>query len=130
RSITQAVEGLGPQPKAGDSSRRSWLCRSASAPSQQPCEPVQDRCSGPCSRVLLTCLRVLGLTPPGYELSLLRSLKNCPARPGPRRARYAQRAEPGETKELGLTIRKALSLRRERFPRPGVDGRLALGLQD
>ena len=46
----QADEGLGPQPKAGDSSRRSWLCRSASAPSQQACEPVQDRCSGPCSR--------------------------------------------------------------------------------
>ena len=50
RSKTQADEGLGPQPKAGDSSRRSWLCRSASAPSQQACEPVQDRCSGPCSR--------------------------------------------------------------------------------
>ena len=50
RSKTQAEEGLGPQPKAGDSSRRSWLCRSASAPSQQACEPVQDRCSGPCSR--------------------------------------------------------------------------------
>src|SRR5271166_363394 len=33
-----------------DSIRRSWLCRSASAPSQQACEPVQDRCSGPCSR--------------------------------------------------------------------------------
>ena len=28
-------------------------------------------------RLLLTCLRVLGLTPPGYELSLLRSLRNC-----------------------------------------------------
>src|SRR5271155_911246 len=41
----QADEGLGPQPKAGDSSRRSWLCRSASAPSKQACEPVQDRCS-------------------------------------------------------------------------------------
>src|SRR5208282_1515101 len=26
------------------------ICRSASAPSQQACEPVQDRCSGPCSR--------------------------------------------------------------------------------
>ena len=50
RSKTQADEGLGPQPKAGDSSRRSWLCRSASAPSQHACEPVQDRCSGPCSR--------------------------------------------------------------------------------
>ena len=50
RSKTQAEEGLGPQPKAGDTSRRSWLCRSASAPSQQACEPVQDRCSGPCSR--------------------------------------------------------------------------------
>ena len=50
RLKTQADEGLGPQPKAGDSSRRSWLCRSASAPSQQACEPVQDRCSGPCSR--------------------------------------------------------------------------------
>src|SRR5271157_4538749 len=50
RLKTQADEGLGPQPKAGDSSRRSWLCRSASAPSQQACEPVQDRCLGPCSR--------------------------------------------------------------------------------
>src|SRR5208337_3906295 len=50
RSKTQADEGLGPQPKAGDASRRSWLCRSASAPSQQACEPVEDRCSGPCSR--------------------------------------------------------------------------------
>src|SRR5208282_464715 len=50
RLKTQADEGLGPQPKAGDSSRRSWLCRSASAPSQQACEPVLDRCSGPCSR--------------------------------------------------------------------------------
>src|SRR5271165_3650039 len=38
------------QPKAGDASRRSWLCRSASAPRQQAREPVQDRCSGPCSR--------------------------------------------------------------------------------
>ena len=44
RSKTQAEEGL------AHSSRRSWLCRSASAPSQQACEPVQDRCSGPCSR--------------------------------------------------------------------------------
>src|SRR5271157_3385417 len=43
RSKTQARGGT-------DSSRRSWLCRSASAPSQQACEPVQDRCSGPCSR--------------------------------------------------------------------------------
>src|SRR5271166_5337718 len=43
RLKTQAHEGLGPQPKAGDSSRRSWLCRAASAPSQQACEPVQDR---------------------------------------------------------------------------------------
>ena len=43
RSKTQAEEGT-------DSSRRSWLCRSASAPSQQASEPVQDRCSGPCSR--------------------------------------------------------------------------------
>ena len=43
RSKTQAEGGT-------DSSRRSWLCRSASAPSQQACEPVQDRCSGPCSR--------------------------------------------------------------------------------
>ena len=50
RSKTQADEGLGPRPKAGDTSRRSWLCRSASAPSQQACEPVQDRCLGPCSR--------------------------------------------------------------------------------
>src|SRR5271165_6171439 len=50
RLKTQADEGLGPQPKAGDSSRRSWLCRSASAPSQRACEPVQDRCLGPCSR--------------------------------------------------------------------------------
>src|SRR5208337_1821648 len=50
RSKTQADEGPGPQPKAGDASRRSWLCRSASAPSQPACEPVQDRCSGPCSR--------------------------------------------------------------------------------
>jgi len=50
RLKTRADEGLGPQPKAGDSSRRSWLCRSASAPSQQACEPVQDRCLGPCSR--------------------------------------------------------------------------------
>src|SRR5208337_87304 len=50
RLKTQADEGLGPQPEAGDSSRRSWLCLSASAPSQQACEPVQDRCSGPCSR--------------------------------------------------------------------------------
>src|SRR5271157_3951642 len=50
RSKTQADEGLGPQPKAGDTSRRSWLCLSESAPSQQACEPVQDRCSGPCSR--------------------------------------------------------------------------------
>src|SRR5208337_1698783 len=33
-----------------DYSRRSWLCRSASAPSQRAGEPVQDRCSGPCSR--------------------------------------------------------------------------------
>src|SRR5208337_2820586 len=39
-------------------------------------------------RLLLTCLRVLGLTPPGYELSLLRSLRNCRARPDPRRAQY------------------------------------------
>ena len=38
------------RPKAGDTSRRSWLCRSASAPSQQACEPVEDRSSGPCSR--------------------------------------------------------------------------------
>src|SRR5271157_1787395 len=43
RSKTQARGGT-------DYSRRSWLCRSASAPSQQACEPVQDRCSGPCSR--------------------------------------------------------------------------------
>ena len=50
RLKTRADEGLGPQPKAGDSSRRSWLCRSVSAPSQQACEPVQDRCLGPCSR--------------------------------------------------------------------------------
>jgi hypothetical protein len=42
----------------------------------------------------------------------------------------AERAEPGETKELGLTISKASCLRRERFPRFGVDRRLALGLQD
>src|SRR5271166_6267467 len=40
RLKTQAHEGLGPQPKAGDSCRRSWLCRAASAPSQQACEPV------------------------------------------------------------------------------------------
>jgi len=33
-----------------DYSRRSWLCRSASAPSQRACEPVQDRCLEPCSR--------------------------------------------------------------------------------
>jgi len=38
-------------------------------------------------RLLLTCLRVLGLTPSGYELSL-RSLRNCRARPGPGRAKY------------------------------------------
>src|SRR5271157_6399018 len=43
RSKTQARGGT-------DYSRRSWLCRSASAPSQQAFEPVQDRCSGPCSR--------------------------------------------------------------------------------
>src|SRR5271166_3112518 len=43
RSKTQARGGT-------DSSRRSWLCRSASAPSLQACEPVQDRCSGPCYR--------------------------------------------------------------------------------
>src|SRR5271157_4812782 len=50
RLKTQADEGLGPQPKAGDSSLRSWLSLSESAPSQQACEPVQDGCSGPCSR--------------------------------------------------------------------------------
>src|SRR5271166_6651225 len=43
RSKTQARGGT-------DYSRRSWLCRSASAPSQRACEPVQDRCLGPSSR--------------------------------------------------------------------------------
>src|SRR5271157_5231930 len=42
----------------------------------------------------------------------------------------AEGAETGETNELGLTIRKASCFRRERFPRPGVDGRWALRLQD
>ena len=36
--------------RLGTSSRRSWLCRSASAPSQRACEAVQDRCLEPCSR--------------------------------------------------------------------------------
>jgi len=35
RLKTQADEGLGPQPKAGDTSRRSWLYRSASAPASK-----------------------------------------------------------------------------------------------
>src|SRR5208337_2772095 len=65
-------------------------------------------------RLLLTCLRVLGLTPPGYELSLLRSLRNCRARPDPRRAQYkgkplytptGRRGGPrGAGKKSGLTV--------------------------
>src|SRR5271157_6361222 len=39
--------------------------------------------------------RFLGLTPPGYELSLLRSLRNCRGRPGPRRAHTKENRSSG-----------------------------------
>jgi len=62
-----------PSPNRGDSRARPRRdCRPAGAGKGFP----------------LTCLRVLGLTPPGYELALLRSSRNCRARPDPRRAQY------------------------------------------
>jgi hypothetical protein len=78
-------------------------------------------------------LRALGLTPPGYELSHLRCLKNCPARTVPRRAQHEGAGASKGTKvvfgdsrwlgqnatwPLALDMSKALLWRRCAPPEP------------